>query len=51
MNRLADADVVLNSALPRVLDNEERIKERMETTIIGIKSARLRVLKLLLNSD
>jgi hypothetical protein len=44
MNKLDDARMVLDSALPRLPDNELALKESMETTIREIASSRMKVL-------
>jgi hypothetical protein len=51
MNKLADARVVLDTALSRLPDTEQALKENIETTIKEIESSRLKVLKLLLDDD
>jgi hypothetical protein len=51
MNKLADARVVLDSALSRLPDTEQSLKESIEATIKEIESSRLKVLKLLLDED
>jgi hypothetical protein len=51
MNTLADARVVLESALSRLRDGDEALKENIETTLKRIESSRLKALKALVNPD